>query len=269
MNIEKMDIALIQRILKYQNIFKSLKENEPELLIIPDNYIITLDIRNNMIKWLIFLCKTLHFNFQTLLRAKIIFDKYISKINFDETLSQEKLNLITISCLSIATKIEEINCNYVSFFTEKVLNMPDYQVFTVKDLTKMEIDILKELKYKTIYTTSVDFVELYFGLFKIFFKVDEKFIKNTRIICERIMEENITNSSFVRTSESEYAFLCFNQVLIQLGMINNNYLIIMKNILINSEKKPFTNILNHSNEKINKINDVVSYNLFYKRRNNE
>ena len=267
MNFEKMDKTLIQKIDEYQNLFKSLKEDEPELLIMLDNP--TFEIRNNMINWLIFLCNTLNFNIQTLFRAIVIFDKYISKINFDETFTQEKLNLVTIACLSLATKIEEINCNYVSFFTEKVLNMPDSEIFTVKDLIRMEMEILKELKYKTLYTTAVDFMELYLKFFKIYFNADEKFLENVKIICESKMKENNTNSTFVSTCQSEYAFVCFSQALLQLGMNNNYYLSILKNLIINSEEKTYKYIIDHFNEKYKKINDMVSFNLLNKRYNFE
>ena len=262
-----MDKNLIQKIFEYQNLFKSLKEDEPELLTIPETHIITFDTRNNMIKWLIFLCKTLNFNCQTLFRTIIIFDKYILKINFDETFTQEKLNLITVACLSLATKIEEINCNYVSFFTEKILNKPDHKIFTVKDLTKMEMQILRELKYKTVYTTCVDFMDLYLEFFKIFFNANEKFIQNFKIICENLMKDNITNNIFVSISGSEYAFLCIRQALLQLEMINNNYLIILSSIIINMEKKQFKNIVNHSTDKYKKINNMISFNVFFKHFN--
>ena len=52
-------------------------------------------------------------------------------------MTQEKLNLITIACLSLSTKLEEINCNYITFLNEKVLNSPNSNIFTNKDLTKM------------------------------------------------------------------------------------------------------------------------------------
>ena len=99
-----------------------------------------------MVKWLCFLCDTLNFNIQTLLRSVNIFDKFISVSDLFENddLTQEKMNLITVACLSLGTKLEEINCNYVKFFTDKVLNLPDCQIFSIKDLTQMEMTILKK-----------------------------------------------------------------------------------------------------------------------------
>ena len=57
-------------------------------------------------------------------------------------LDKDYLSLIAIACLSLATKLEEINCNYISFLNEKVLNSPNSQIFTNKDLTNMEFKIL-------------------------------------------------------------------------------------------------------------------------------
>ena len=84
----------------------------------------------------------------------------------DENYSQNELNLITIACLSLSTKIEEINCNYISFFNEKVLNPPNEHIYSNIDLTKMEFKILKELNYKIIYSTPFDFLEIYTEIFK-------------------------------------------------------------------------------------------------------
>ena len=140
---KQMSNSTIEKISECKTIFNNLKEDEPELINIDIN---ENEIRANMTKWLVFLCNSLNFNLQTLLRSVIIFDKFISVSNLfnSKETTQEKLNLITVACLSLATKMEEINCNYVSFFTEKVLNMPNSQIFTVKDLTKMEMEILKE-----------------------------------------------------------------------------------------------------------------------------
>ena len=149
-----------EKLSEFKSTFVSLKEDEPSNINIKSNELFENETRNNMVKWLVFLCNTLNFNFQTLNRAIIIFDKYISLSDSleNEDLTQEKMNLITIGCLSLGTKLEEINCNYVKFFTDKVLNLPDCQIFSVKDLAKMELKILKQLKYKTLYTTSYDFL---------------------------------------------------------------------------------------------------------------
>ena len=117
--------SLEKKIDEFQSTFFSMKEDEPERINPKNNEFFENETRNNMVKWLLFLCDTLNFNTQTLFRSVIIFDKFISSSNimYGEDFTQEKLNLITIACLSLGTKLEEINCNYVSFFTEKVLKI--------------------------------------------------------------------------------------------------------------------------------------------------
>ena len=126
MNYNKLDSQ--KKLIEFQSTFLSLKENEPKKINIKSSELFENQTRNNMVTWLSFLCETLNFNIQTLFRSIIIFDKFISssnicKLEINTNLTQEKLNLIAIACLSLGTKLEEINCNYVSFFTKKVLNL--------------------------------------------------------------------------------------------------------------------------------------------------
>ena len=120
-----------------------------------------------LVNWLSFLCSKLKFRDQTLFRRLSLFDQYIAKKSLAEAsnLNQENLNLITIACLSLSTKLEEINLNYISFLNEKVLNSPDSKTFTNKDLAKIELTILKALKYKSIYSTLFDFFDIYIEIF--------------------------------------------------------------------------------------------------------
>lgn len=220
------DIMMINKnrskVVEYQKFFKDLSEDEPEIVNTRNNPLFENNIRVNMVKWLVFLCEKLNFNNQTLFRSVIIFDKYISIIK-DEEMTQEKLNLIAIACLSLGTKTEEINCNYVSFLTEKVLNMPNLPLFTVKDLTKMEMKILKELKYKTLYTTSIDFNDIYIGILKTFFDdsiTSENIIQSIKNLSEKLMKENITNNNYLNMTQSNFAYICLNQAFFQLGLTN-------------------------------------------------
>ena len=88
-----------KRINEFQSSFFSMKEDEPSKICIKSNELFENETRNNMIKWLVFLCDTLNFNYQTLNRSVLIFDKFISTssiCNLDNgELTQEKLNLIT------------------------------------------------------------------------------------------------------------------------------------------------------------------------------
>ena len=88
--------------------FTNLKDDEASP-INPSEYILSIDIaRSNMVNWLSLLCGKLNFSDQTLFRSVSIFDQYISKMTMDEAseIDQQYLNLITIACLSLATKLE-------------------------------------------------------------------------------------------------------------------------------------------------------------------
>ena len=251
-----------RKINEFQSTFLSMKEDEPKKINLKSNELFENETRNNMVKWLVFLCDTLKFNLQTLFRSVIIFDIFISRSKIckleNEELTQEKLNLVTIACLSLATKLEEVNCNYVSFFTEKVLNTPNCEIFTVKDLTKMELNILKELNFKTLYTTSYDFMLFYIEIFKYFFNPNPIFVQNIKVLVENVMKQNINTNIFLNMPQTDYALTCMNQSFIQIGMENimNNIRNILMIFNINNlrKKNKSLNIDNNTNDSDNDDN---------------
>jgi hypothetical protein len=221
-----------KKLSEFKSTFTSLKEDEPIKINIKSNELFENEARNNIVKWLVFLCDTLNFNFQTLNRAIIIFDKYISVTDLleNEDLTQEKMNLITIGCLSLATKLEEINCNYVKFFTDKVINLPDCQIFSVKDLTKMELIILKKLSFKTLYTTAYDFLLYFLDIFQYFYNPSNYFFENIKNHALFLMKQNINTNLYISMSQSDYAIFCLYQAFLEIG--NNDIMQKILNILI-------------------------------------
>ena len=217
------------------NNLSNLKENfinfkeEEASPINPSVYPISIDdARSNMINWLSFLCSKLNFTEQTLFRSISLFDQYISKIDLDKVnnLDQNYLNLITIACLSLSTKLEEINCNYITFLNEKVLNSPNSNIFTNKDLTKMELIILKTLKYKTIYSTPLDFIDIYIEIFKNVLGASNtmmniQLITDIKTMSINLMKNNINNIMYLTNTSSHFAYLCFIQALKQVSMMNS------------------------------------------------
>ena len=208
--------------------FNNFKDEEASP-IKPSDYIISIDeARANMVNWLTLLCTKLNFTDQTLFRSVSIFDQYMSKVSLDKVinLDQNKLNLITIACLSLSTKLEEINCNYISFLNEKVLNSPNSQIFTNKDLTKMELTILKTLKYKTIYSTPLDFIDIYITIYNNILGANNsmmnmQFISQIKMISINIMKNNINNVMYLTNTSSHFAYLCFIQALNQIRITNS------------------------------------------------
>ena len=207
--------------------FDNFKEEELAPINLEDYKISIDDSRSVLISWLSFLCSKLNFTEQSLFRCVSIFDQYISRISKEEAsnLDKDYLSLVAIACLSLATKLEEINCNYVKFLNEKVLNSPNSKVYTIKDLTTMELKILKALKYKTIYSTPLDFIEIYIEIFKSVLgnnrtKVNPQIIAQIKNYSINLVKNNINNEIYLTYSTSQLAYACFIQVLTQTNLIN-------------------------------------------------
>ena len=260
-----------EKLSEFKSTFVSLKEDAPSNINIKSNELFENETRNNMVKWLVFLCNTLNFNFQTLNRAIIIFDKYISLSDSleNEDLTQEKMNLITIGCLSLGTKLEEINCNYVKFFTDKVLNLPDCQIFSIKDLTQMEMIILKKLNFKTLYSTCYDFLQFFLDIFKYLYNPTDFFLENIKSYSLFLMKQNINTNLFLSMTQSDYAFCCLNQAFNQLGQFN--VMTNLKSVLFlldknnenndNLQRKKRIELNNYDNNEIN-FSRNLEVNLF-------
>ena len=207
--------------------FDNFKEQELAPINLEDYKISIDDSRSVLISWLSFLCSKLNFTEQSLFRCVSIFDQYISRISKEEAsnLDKDYLSLVAIACLSLATKLEEINCNYVKFLNEKVLNSPNSKVYTIKDLTTMELKILKALKYKTIYSTPLDFIEIYIEIFKSVLgnnrtQVNPQIIAQIKNYSINLVKNNINNEIYLTYSTSQLAYACFIQVLTQTNLIN-------------------------------------------------
>ena len=220
-NINSIDLS------ELKETFSNLKEDEA-LPKNPSEYLLSIDgARASMVDWLSFLCTRLNFSDQTLFRSVSILDEYISKLTINEAsqINQQYLNLITIACLSLATKLEEINCNYISFLNEKVLNSPNSKIFTNKDLTNMEFQILKELKYNTMFSTPLDFIEIYLDIFKnvvgINNSINSHIISDIKLLSINLMKNNIKSVMYLSNSSSHFAYIFFIQALNQLSMTNS------------------------------------------------
>lgn len=259
-------------------IFFSLKEEESSVCKISKTFVTS---QKNLTKWLIFLSNSLHFSSQTLYRTLILLNRIIPEKIF----SEDDPTLIAIGCLSLMTKVEEISCNYVKFFTETVLNQPDGKIFKEKDLIQMEMKILKVMKYKILFSTCNDFLEIIIKIFELIFGDDcqnnNNFLKvNLKNVANYFMEKNIINTDyFNEKKQSDYAFYCFNQALIHLnvryylGIISQNndghiYInyelyhnyFLMKNfqlLLLNNNG----NKVGDSNNCINNSNDNTNINM--------
>ncbi len=245
MSMNKLNIHFANEI---RDNYNNYKQNEAPI-IEPINYPISLsEVRPQLINWLIFLCDNLNFSIQTLYRSVIIFDQYISKKK-NVIFTEDKLKLIAISSLSLGTKLEEINCNYTSFFTEKVLNSPQCEIYKKSDLTKMEFDILKSLNFKTLYSSAVDFSLVYLEIFKLYCNRNYFLCENFRQVNEAHLKNYLLNDMFITMSQSEIAYLVFvnsfNYMGINTIILKNIETIVLGSFIENSETKKYINNMNN------------------------
>ena len=143
----------------------------------------------------------------------------IEPINYSISLNEIRPQLIN-------WLIFQVNCNYTSFFTEKVLNTPQYEIYKKSDLTKMEFEILKKLNFKTLYSTSVDFSLIYLELFKFYCNNNAFLYQNFKQIYENQLKSFLLNDMFITMSQSEIAYIAFTNSFNFMG-IN---IIVLRNI---------------------------------------
>jgi hypothetical protein len=215
--------------------YLNYKNNEPSI-IEPINYKISLsEIRPQIINWIIFLCDNLNFSIETLFRCVIIFDQYIGKVK-KEKFNENNILLIAIASLSLATKIEEINCNYIKFLTDKVLNSPVNKKYTYKDLSKMEFEILKTINFKILYSTPIHFGKIFFELLKKTLLLNENILINLWNSYEFYLKNILINEMYITMLQSDIAYYCFVECCNDNGL-NNNIIRKIYNIINYTEKE--------------------------------
>ena len=83
----------------------------------------------------------------------------------------------------------------------------------------MELQILKTLKYKTIFSTPLDFIEVYTEIFRNVLGSNGSGV-NPQILFQIKVKNNINNVMYITNTTSQMAYLCFIQALNQANLIN-------------------------------------------------
>lgn len=108
--------------------------------------------RFQIVEWLFFVCKNLNLKNETAFSAVHLFDLFMSHIYYViNAQNRSRLLMIAVACLNLACKLEEINCNYIKFFLNNLLNdtkKPNGESFSLKDITDQEMEILKTIKFR-------------------------------------------------------------------------------------------------------------------------
>lgn len=110
----------------------------------------TLEIRSQMVDWMIIVCHKLKQSNHTFFLAIEIIDKVIEKFNFN--LSSKDLHIIGVVALFIASKFEEIYPISMKTLLAKVC----HNKYSQQDIISAELLILTKLNYKLPKTNYID-----------------------------------------------------------------------------------------------------------------
>ena len=89
----------------------------------------------------------------------------------------------------------------------------------------MELQILKTLKYKTIFSTPLDFIEVYSEIFRNVLgsngvNVNPQILFQIKNYSINLVKNNINNVMYITNGTSQMAYLCFIQALNQANLVN-------------------------------------------------
>jgi len=208
--------------------FNNLSVEDASLLIdqrIP-NVREIIEERVKMVDWLIKICKKFNLKNETLFRAISLIDFYLSKTT-KKIMRLEEVHFIAVVCLNIACKIEEINCNYLIFFKENLLEKGIYEI---DDLIKKETEILKTLQFRV---NIPNFYQFNNSLMQVAIHNINNFnegaepkdpVKYQKIFSELLKHNEIITKKFALLKESIFSsalnsgIVCFKMTLISLKL---------------------------------------------------
>ena len=172
-----------------------------------------LSIRSELVKWIIKICQKLRFKKETLYRTISIFDRYVSSSKESSTSNDmSKCKLIIITCLSIATKVNEVNANYLKFFTKNILNFHSNIQYTSSDVYMKECEILSKINYCINSSNICQFNSIFEKICLMFFKNNrskQKFIS----INDSMLKEYISSPQSIEISPVNGAMKIVNMAL--------------------------------------------------------
>ena len=242
---------------KSQIILKSITVEKEESEMVKEIY----SHRKKIVRYLQVVSASYSFKNETYFKAVQIFDTYMHKIiiKFLAHLKCEaeeirlkfvdfvnNLFVYAVLCLNIACKLEEINCNYLSFFNDNLLNKRCN--FTIIELSNRETEILKFLNFKISMPTPFEFNSVFIQItIHEIFSHDETFSSHETPASLIVHLLNL-NDNILKTY-SEYFESIFNSSLTSGLICFKSSLISLSKIL----KVDLTPVL----EKFNKI--ILSY----------
>lgn len=154
-----------------QSVFEFHLKNETPTII--HKTIVYYRERKKMLKWLLLICKTKNFCYETYFLTVAIFDKYCR----DKIVLGHMLHLIGATSFFIAQKYHEVGY----FFSNTVASFTN-GLFTKFDILEMEIEILNKIKFDLSSPTIMTFILL--------FDLPEQLLKPVIILAVKIQRRH-------------------------------------------------------------------------------
>lgn len=183
-----------------------------------------------LVDFLAKICKKFSLKNETFFQAVSIFDFFLSKTtknleNFEE------MKFIAIICLSISCKFEEINCNYLIFFHENLL---DKNKYSIKDLISKELEILQILNFNINFPNFYSFNNIFIQIAILFIyenseeKNFNRFLNAQKsLVNDLLLHNDFIAKKFVGLKESIFSsalnsgIVCFKMTLLSLKFSGN------------------------------------------------
>jgi hypothetical protein len=181
-----------------------------------------IEERVKIVDFLMKTCKKYNLKNETFFKSISILDNFLSKTN-QKIKNSEELKLISVICLNLGCKLEEINCNFLIFFRENLL---DKNLYEVKDLINKELDVLRTLEFK------LDFS--YFYLFNnIFMQIALSYILNEADLSLSFNNNNNSDGNLnlnENEKRRENCFKLFNDLIKHNDIITKKFLMLKESI---------------------------------------
>lgn len=237
--------------------FRHLKVLEKSQICI-NNYSVNhnkefINNRNQIVEWLLFVSKNLNLRNETAFKAVHLLDIYISKTK--KVISTiEELQYISVICLNLACKVEEVNCNYLNFLRENLLD----EECSKGDFIKKETEVLKTLNFKLSMPNFYNFNNLFLEIVINSIKeanLSPKLIKTIIMINDMVIKNFVALKECVFSSPLNSGLISFKTT-----MLAFNYFVGSENEELNSSVDE--KLLSTFCDEYLKRSNVVSYNLF-------
>ncbi len=196
--------------------------------------------RSKLIDYIHYISDSYTFKNETSCKAVQLFDHYLHKLlviyltsskNEDDQAANSTqkfadfvnyMTVYAVLCLNIACKIEEINCNYMSFFNDNLLKKKF--PFTIEELNRRETEILKFLNFRTCMPSPFQFGSVFFQiLINEVFADEASQIGSSDLIIKLLNKNSQLSKVYSAYSESMYnspltsGLICFKAAMITLS----------------------------------------------------